>query len=85
MLHKIEYQLEGVMRTHIASLVLQGEDATYTAMARTVGLPLAIGVKLLLENRIAGRGVLAPVTEEFYKPVLEELALYGIRFNEEEL
>lgn len=82
MLHHIEYTLNGNLHTHTASLVLQGEDATYTAMARTVGLPLAIGVKLLLENRISGRGVLAPVSEEFYRPVLEELAQLGIRFDE---
>lgn len=82
MLHEIEYMQNGKSHTHCASLVLEGHSNTHTAMAKTVGLPLAVGVKLILENRIAGRGVMTPVAEEVYKPVLEELARYSIVFNE---
>jgi saccharopine dehydrogenase-like NADP-dependent oxidoreductase len=54
----------------------------YTSMARTVGLPAAIGVRLILEGKIDARGVLAPMTPEIYEPALEELESLGIHFEE---
>ena len=65
-----------------STLVVKGEDENYTAMAKTVGLPLAITARLILNGQIKSRGVLVPVTKEIYVPVLEELEQYGIRFNE---
>jgi saccharopine dehydrogenase-like NADP-dependent oxidoreductase len=65
-----------------SSLVVKGEDSVYTAMAKTVGLPLAIASKLLLNGKIKSRGVLVPVTKEIYVPVLEELEKLGIKFSE---
>jgi saccharopine dehydrogenase (NADP+, L-glutamate forming)/spermidine synthase len=53
-----------------------------TSMARTVGLPAAIGVRMILEREITSRGVLIPVTTEIYDPVLEELGELGIQFSE---
>ena len=47
-----------------ASLVVKGEDAVNTAMARTVGLPLGIAAKLILENKIQSRGVIIPFDAE---------------------
>ncbi len=85
MLHKIDYNLNGQVHTQIASMVLKGESNTHTAMAKTVGLPLAIGVKLILENKISEKGVLAPVFEDIYLPVLEELKGFGIDFIENDL
>jgi len=53
-------------------------------MARTVGLPLGISAKLLLEGKIGLKGVQIPVTPELYLPVLAELDKEGIRFVETE-
>lgn len=53
-----------------------------TSMARTVGLPAAIGVRLILEGRIGLTGVQVPVRPEIYEPVLAELEAQGIRFVE---
>jgi len=53
-----------------------------TSMARTVGLPAAIGVKLILTGKIALTGVQIPVVPEIYEPVLNELEAQGIRFVE---
>ena len=53
-----------------------------TSMARTVGLPAAIGVKLILTGKIKMTGVQIPVVPEIYEPVLEELEAQGIRFVE---
>jgi hypothetical protein len=54
-----------------------------TAMAKTVGLPLGIAAKLILQNKIKLIGLHIPVIAEIYEPVLKELELNGIKFNEE--
>ena len=66
-----------------SSLVVKGENALRTAMAKTVGLPLGIAAKLILENKIELCGLHIPIIPEIYEPVLDELALEGIRFHEE--
>jgi len=66
-----------------SDLVVKGEDSVFTAMAKTVGLPLAIASKLILNGEIKSRGVLVPVTKEIYEPVLKELEKHGIAFKEE--
>jgi saccharopine dehydrogenase (NADP+, L-glutamate forming) len=52
-------------------------------MAKTVGLPLGITAKLILQNKIRLKGLHIPIVKEIYEPVLEELAGEGIRFQEE--
>ncbi len=71
-------------RKIISSLVVQGENSVYTAMAKTVGLPLAIATKLILNERIKLKGVHIPVYKEIYEPVLNELEKLGIVFSEVE-
>jgi len=65
-----------------SSLIVVGEDQTYTAMAKTVGLPAAIAAKLILNKEIKSRGVLIPVLKEIYEPILKELESLGIVFKE---
>ena len=50
-----------------------------SSMSRTVGLPAAIGVKMVLQGEISARGVLTPVLPEIYEPALAELEELGIR------
>jgi saccharopine dehydrogenase-like NADP-dependent oxidoreductase len=69
-------------RNIISSLVVKGEDQIYTAMAKTVGLPLAITAKLILQGKIKARGVVIPTIKEIYQPLLAELELFGIKFEE---
>jgi saccharopine dehydrogenase (NADP+, L-glutamate forming) len=64
------------------SLVVTGEDALHTAMAKTVGLPLAVATKLLLTGQIKLRGVQIPIVPDLYVPILEELASLGIQLAE---
>ena len=52
-------------------------------MAKTVGLPLGIAAKLILNGKINLKGLLIPTHKEIYEPVLEELEEHGIRFHEE--
>tara|TARA_B100001063_G_C16732708_1_gene540217 strand:- start:316 stop:1644 length:1329 start_codon:yes stop_codon:yes gene_type:complete len=66
----------------ISTMVCKGKDETYTAMAKTVGLPLAISSILLLNNKINLIGVHTPIEREIYNPVLKELEINGINFQE---
>lgn len=84
MQHKFEYRLQGEKREIIASLVCIGDDPQRTAMAKTVGLPLGIAAKLVLEGRINRTGVHVPISADIYNPILAELAELGIRMLEKE-
>ncbi len=66
----------------VSTLVDYGLPRGDSAMSRTVGLPAAIGARLILEGRIALKGVQVPVVPEIYGPILEELEPLGIRFEE---
>lgn len=85
MWHRFIYDLDGKQKETHASLIAHGEDAVYTAMAKTVGLPLAIAAKLLLQNKIRQRGVVLPITKEIYDPILLELKTLGIELTEREV
>jgi len=85
MQHQFVFEIEGKEHELHSSFVLLGEDQTYTGMAKTVGLPVGIATKLILNGEIKSTGVKIPVSKEIYKPVLEELEQYGIRFIEEEI
>jgi saccharopine dehydrogenase-like NADP-dependent oxidoreductase len=82
MLHEIEYTI-GVEKYAIqSSLMVEGKDSVHTAMAKTVGLPLGIAAKLILNGVITSTGVQIPTTKEIYEPVLKELEAYGVVFKE---
>ena len=81
MQHEFTYTLGGEQRRRTSSLVLEGTDEQ-TAMAKTVGLPMGIFLRLLTQDKIKSRGVTIPVIREVYEPVLAELEDYGIRFRE---
>ena len=85
MQHQFIYELEGAEHELHSSFVLFGEDQTYTGMAKTVGLPVGIATKLILNGVISGSGVKVPVSIDIYNPVLSELEKFGIEFIEEEI
>ena len=68
-----------------SSMVVKGDDQRFTAMAKTVGLPLAISVKMILNGTISSPGVHVPILKEIYNPILDELENYGINFIEKEV
>ncbi len=82
MLHEFEYELEGKAQQLKSCLIVKGEDSLRTAMAKTVGLPLGIAAKLILNDTIKLRGLHIPTAKEIYEPVLNELENAGIRFEE---
>lgn len=82
MQHKFGYEFKGERRQIESSMVVIGEDQTYTAMAKTVGLPVGIATLLILNEKITTPGVQIPINKEVYEPILEELKEQGITFNE---
>jgi len=83
MLHEIHYSINEKNKEVRSCLIVKGKDQMHTAMARTVGLPLGIAAKLILQNKIQVTGLHIPAIPEIYEPVLKELELNGIKFNEE--
>ena len=85
MQHQFEYVQNGKQEKLNSSLVVLGDDPRFTAMAKTVGLPVAIATKLILNGEIKSIGVKIPTTKDIYIPVLKELEENGINFIEENL
>lgn len=84
MQHRFEYEAGGKQHRILSSLVVKGEDEHHTAMAKTVGLPMAIAAKMILDGTLKRTGVCVPVTADIYDPVLKELESFGIAFVEKE-
>ena len=82
MLHEIEYTTNKKNKSVHSLLIVKGEDHIHTAMARTVGLPLGITAKLILNGELNMTGLHIPVSKEIYEPVLNELKKYGIVFTD---
>jgi saccharopine dehydrogenase (NAD+, L-glutamate forming) len=82
MYHKFGYELNGKQYQIDSTMVTLGEDQTYTAMAKTVGLPVAIATMAILNGKIKTPGVQIPISKEVYNPILEELKTFGINFTE---
>jgi saccharopine dehydrogenase (NADP+, L-glutamate forming) len=74
---------DGTREVIKSSMLDFGSPSTNTSIARTVALPAAIAVKLILENKIDIKGVHRPVLPQIYNPVLNELKTIGIEMKEE--
>jgi len=83
MLHEIEYRVGSIESGVRSSLVVKGENSLRTAMAKTVGLPLGIAAKHILNGKIKMTGLHIPTSKEIYEPVLAELEKCGVKFQEE--
>jgi len=82
MLHEIAYEINNQQSTIKSLLIVKGDNNVRTAMAKTVGLPLGIAVKLLLEGKVKEKGLHIPIIAPIYEPVLKELQANGISFHE---
>jgi saccharopine dehydrogenase-like NADP-dependent oxidoreductase len=82
MQHLFGYEFNGEKLQIESSLVVIGENQTYTAMAKTVGLPVGIAALKILKGEIKTPGVQIPTNKEVYEPILKELENYGIIFSE---
>lgn len=85
MQHKFGYECKGEKKQIESQLVVLGDDQTYTAMAKTVGLPVAIATLKILNNEIKTKGVIIPINKDVYQPILKELENHGVIFTEREV
>ena len=84
MWHKFNYIIDGEEKEIQSSLVVEGTSQAQTAMAKTVGLPMGIAAKLILQGKVPETGVKIPTARSIYEPILEELSQkFSINFNEE--
>ena len=82
MYHKFGYELDGEKSQIDSSMVYTGKDQVHTAMAKTVGLPVAMAAIGILNKKITTPGVLRPINKEVYEPILKKLEDQGITFTE---
>ena len=85
MYHKFGYEYNGKKEQIDSKMVCIGDDQTYTAMAKTVGLPVAMATLLILNGKITTPGVQLPISKEVYEPILKELEEYGVVFKEQSM
>lgn len=84
MYHKFGYELNGEKKQIDSTMVAIGENMTETAMAKTVGLPVAMAAIMILNGEIETPGVQLPIRKEVYNPILEKLEAFDIKFQEKE-
>jgi saccharopine dehydrogenase-like NADP-dependent oxidoreductase len=85
MYHKFGYEINGEQKQIDSKMVCIGDDQTYTAMAKTVGLPVAMATLQILNGNIKTPGVQLPIIKEVYAPILKELETLGVIFKEKEM
>jgi saccharopine dehydrogenase-like NADP-dependent oxidoreductase len=85
MQHQLEFEKSGKKYQWIAEMSVIGENSQLTAIAKTVGLPLAMATKLILNGDFNQFGVFIPTMSEVYLPILNELNEWGVSFNERKI
>lgn len=85
MWHKFEYLENGHQREIHSTLVAMGDDVKNTAMSKTVGLPVGIAAKFILEGKIKSKGVKIPIDKDVYNPILDELSVQGFELSEKQV
>ena len=85
MYHKFGYEINGERKQIDSKMVCIGDDQIYTAMAKTVGLPVAMAALQILNGNIKTSGVQLPIHKEVYEPILKELEEFGVIFKETEM
>jgi len=84
MYHKFGYEINQQKKQIDSTMVCIGENQKFTAMAKTVGLPVGIATIKILNGEIKAKGVLRPTIKEIYEPVLKELKKHDLVFHERE-
>ena len=85
MQHEVDYSRRGVHYSLTSSLVVKGENKVFSAMSKTVGMPMALLAERILTNRFdatALAGVQIPIMPEVYNPILKDLEKNGIEFTQ---
>jgi saccharopine dehydrogenase (NADP+, L-glutamate forming) len=84
MIHEIDYEINGTMKRAQSVLHLNGESNVKTAMAKTVGMPLAIAAVMVYEQKVEEKGVIIPTDKHLGTAILKQLEPFGVVFKETE-
>eukprot|EP01061_Rhynchopus_euleeides_P041492 TRINITY_DN723_c0_g1_i1.p1 TRINITY_DN723_c0_g1~~TRINITY_DN723_c0_g1_i1.p1 ORF type:complete len:445 (+),score=239.58 TRINITY_DN723_c0_g1_i1:58-1392(+) len=81
---KHTYEVEYPDRTEFLSTVMTdyGLDDGTTSMSRTVGIPVAIAARMVLQGSIKLTGIQIPIVPDIYNPILDELEKEGVVFHD---
>ena len=84
LLHELDVTYEGSRPDEhvISTMVHRGDAGGFTAMARSVGMPVVVATRLLLTGEIDLSGSHLPLHRSIYEPALRDLAVEGIAFEE---
>ena len=82
MYHEFKHKHANKIKKTTSTMVCIGDNKEFTAMSKTVGLPLAIASILILNKKIKIKGITRPVHQQIYDPVLEKLNQFNINFKE---
>ena len=85
MVHTFIFKTDKNLKKLTSFLKIEGEDKTYTAMSKTVGLPIAALVEHIINVNFNKSGIHLPFKKNIYKPVLERLSELGINFIDKEI
>ncbi len=85
MVHKFIFKVDMTLKKITSFLKVEGEDKTYTAMSKTVGLPIAVLIEHIINNDFNKSGIHLPFDKVIYKPVLERLSELGVNFIDKEI
>ena len=82
MYHEFKYRNGNKIKKTTSTMVCIGDNKKFTAMSKTVGLPLAIASILILNKQIKIKGIIRPIHQQIYDPILEKLDRFNINFKE---
>ena len=82
MYHEFKHKHANEIKKTTSTMVCIGDNKEFTAMSKTVGLPLAIASILILNKKIKIKGITRPVHQQIYDPVLQKLNQFNINFKE---
>jgi hypothetical protein len=86
--HTVGVRSQGQDVVEAATLIATGDPhepsnrSAHSAMAKTVGWPIALGALHVLDGGVTERGVLLPTGREVYEVLLPQLEALGVRFSE---
>tara|TARA_Y100000746_G_C15446231_1_gene425106 strand:- start:801 stop:1889 length:1089 start_codon:yes stop_codon:yes gene_type:complete len=85
MVHLFIYKSKNKLKKLMSYLKIEGEDNIYTAMSKTVGLPIVALIEYLISTNFNQSGIHLPFDKKIYEPVLKKLNELNINFTEKEI
>ena len=82
MSHSFIFRRDNILKKMESFLEVEGDDSLNTAMAKTVGMPIALLVDYIINNNFKSPGIHLPFEKNIYEFILKKMDSLGIRFEE---